>query len=869
MVDLRVPVAVLALVSSVVGQRDADWTCRLEGGRDSEIRSGDRMARGVAEHVSWLGGGVVDLSDDRARLTFGPASWLGVDDATSFTLELELRTRDGGFATPLMCREGPRVHYSLVMGRDPGRVSFEAWGWARERAGSARRMDDGEWHRIEACYDATARFLALVVDGRLESLVPVAQAFDGSPAPSLRLGNNLDPNVHQPFDGALRGLAMRPGVPDAVRAAIDERERARVFERGRAAEMVRAWNDRHRPYRDPSWTAAQHDARATSVRALVQDAIGLWPPPYGGERLAGRASPLSGAADARPTAFPELRPDLPLDVIEGGSLDRDGYRLTRVYWRTFARWFAGGWLYEPGGPVPEGGRAAVLCPHGHWADGARHPVVQARCITLARHGYVVLAVDSLHVEDDRVALSSLSAMTWANLRGLELLRARDDVDAARIGCTGASGGGQQTYYLTALDSGLAAAVPAVMVCHLGEIMPHDGVHCRCNHTPHLARVVDVPEMSAAFAPRPQLFLSVTGDWTRRFPQEGFPAIAALYEALGASDRVASLQWDKGHDYDRPMRNAMYAFFDRHLRGVSEPDAEIEPEGIAVESLAALRALERDDVPRDLGCIAEEFRARLAVDPPDDDVDPARVRGRLRALFGGLDAHAPEVRRVRAPEDDAAPEAWTVAADEDVLLPLLRVRGGGDAGVAIVVSESGKAETLSQRADVVSALRARFAEVWLADVRYVGELDVGRGFRDLHGRFVGLDEGQLAVRDLSRLVSAVPAITGGDEPVHLVGLGWTGAPALIVAAIDPGIRSVLVPQVGPGWREAERRPRLSRVLLHGDLPDAVIASFAERIVLGGTSEDPAWPVAERILGPRLSRSRGPLRDAALVDAVGRL
>src|SRR5438094_784025 len=78
----------------------------------------------------------------------------------------------------------------------------------------------------------------------------------------------------------------------------------------------------------------------------------------------------------------------PLEPVVSGVLLRDGYRVERIYFQAWPGHFAGGWLYIPDrlpAPAP-----AILCPHGHWEDGAMHPVVQARCIGLARKGFVAL-----------------------------------------------------------------------------------------------------------------------------------------------------------------------------------------------------------------------------------------------------------------------------------------------------------------------------------------------------------------------------------------------------------------------------------------------------------------------------------------------
>src|SRR5262249_43450152 len=135
-----------------------------------------------------------------------------------------------------------------------------------------------------------------------------------------------------------------------------------------------------------------------------------------------------------------------------------------------------------------------LCPHGHWASGrfydsganradgektaagARHPL-QARCAQLARMGCVVFHYDMVGYADSQAinhagfrdveaALrlqSLLGLQTWNSIRSLDFLLSLGEVDASRIGVTGASGGGTQTFLLGAIDDRPHVAFPAVMV----------------------------------------------------------------------------------------------------------------------------------------------------------------------------------------------------------------------------------------------------------------------------------------------------------------------------------------------------------------------------------------------------------------------
>ncbi|MCX8107226.1 MAG: hypothetical protein N3G20_00310, partial [Verrucomicrobiae bacterium] len=164
---------------------------------------------------------------------------------------------------------------------------------------------------------------------------------------------------------------------------------------------------------------------ADKLREKVLGSLGLWPLP---DRV-------------------------PLDVRIVGRLERDDVVIERVYYQTLPRVYASGYLYRPRAAMDRTARGAfkprpaVLNPHGHWPDGAVDTNVQARCIGLARLGFVAICPDSTHAIDLPVGLCPIGLMTWNNIRALDFLQSLEYVDPERLGCTGGSGGGQQTLYL--------------------------------------------------------------------------------------------------------------------------------------------------------------------------------------------------------------------------------------------------------------------------------------------------------------------------------------------------------------------------------------------------------------------------------------
>ncbi|MCA8966308.1 MAG: hypothetical protein KDC48_15615, partial [Planctomycetes bacterium] len=101
--------------------------------RDDSWRDAVSIADGAVGNAARFDG-------DRAHIDAGPCP---IDSRQPFTLRCRLRTSRGDFCTPLMARDGEAVGISLVLGRQPGRISFEAWSWTSVRLSSQVRVDDG------------------------------------------------------------------------------------------------------------------------------------------------------------------------------------------------------------------------------------------------------------------------------------------------------------------------------------------------------------------------------------------------------------------------------------------------------------------------------------------------------------------------------------------------------------------------------------------------------------------------------------------------------------------------------------------------------------------------------------------------------
>jgi dienelactone hydrolase len=484
---------------------------------------------------------------------------------------------------------------------------------------------------------------------------------------------------------------------------------------------------------------ARWEARRREVREQVLVATGLWP-----------------------------MPDRPaVEAIIHGKIDRDDYTIEKVYFASYPGHYVSGNLYRPKNKT--GKLPGVLCPHGHWRngrfydageqdalnqikmaaektiEGARYPL-QARCAQLARMGCVVFHYDMVGVADSQPIAhttgftdaeaelrlqSFMGLQTFNSIRALDFLAAQPEVDPERLGVTGASGGGTQTFMLCAIDDRPAAAFPAVMV----STAMQGG--CICENCSYLRQDTGNIELAGLFAPRP-FGMSGANDWTIDIETKGLPELKALYRLYGAEDRVMAKCFPQfPHNYNQVSREVMYNWFNKHLRlGQPKPVQEkpfvaVDPKELSVFDEQHPRpsdALDAVGLRKNITAIAE--RQLGALRPTDGkSLEPYRsaVGTALRVMVGDrlpgpADVDAKKVKTEA--RDNLRLEKWILGRKEksEEIPAVLLVPSDAKAMVVVWVHPDGKASLFRDGKLVAAAqhiLDAK-ASILAADLFLTGE-----------------------------------------------------------------------------------------------------------------------------------------------------
>jgi sugar lactone lactonase YvrE/cephalosporin-C deacetylase-like acetyl esterase len=509
-----------------------------------------------------------------------------------------------------------------------------------------------------------------------------------------------------------------------------------------------------------------------------------------------------------------LEPRCPLEPqLHGEPMKREGYTVERVSFQTRPGVRMTANLYIPDAarkkPAP-----AILMVHGHWKLAKQEPTVQMRCIGAARLGFVVLCVDAFGAGErgigtalgeyhgEMVAATLLPAgltlcglQVYENMRAVDYLETRPEVDKTRIGITGASGGGNQTMYAAAWDKRLRCAVP---VCSVGNYQAY--LHtacCMCEVVPEALSFTEEWAVLSLIAPRPLLVINAAKDSIQFSPAEAKKSLArvgSVYQLYGQPGHLRHEVFDEGHGYSKAMREAMYGFMCLHLKGEGDGSPIPEPP-LTPEKPEDLRCYPGNTRPKDFVTVPklafQESRRVLETadqwlqagqwDKPREWLN--RWIEEERQASGGKLQH-----QVEKHADGSRTIQWQPAAG----ITLTARLEPGDSQVIVLLLHMGGAEA-ARRSPLYQTARRAGLRVLTLDLRATGPLApqrnrIGRAVDHnaaQWGLWLGRPLFQQWLWDIHSLVKILQEVEKVPQrSILYVGEGPAGLLALAAAAVSP-------------------------------------------------------------------------------------
>jgi dienelactone hydrolase len=588
-----------------------------------------------------------------------------------------------------------------------------------------------------------------------------------------------------------------------------------------------------------------------------------------------------------------------LTVRKVAGIKRDGFHLEHLLINTFPDvWMtANAWIPEGiKGRVP-----AVLCVHGHWAGARRDPAVQRRCLGLVKLGFFVLSVDAFSAGERHPAnkrgsyhgallgsalwpagLTLSGVQVYENRLAVDYLQTRPEVDGEKIGITGASGGGNQSMYAGALDERIKAVVP---VCSVGAYRAYlRAACCVCEVVPGALTFTEEGDVLGLVAPRALMVINATKDAFQFSVAQAKLSVARaedIFSLYGKRSSLAHAIFEAPHDYNKDMREAMYGFMTRHLKGegdgkpIAEPKFEVEKE----PDLACWPEIERPATLLTPLLIASREANRLLSWQDDSKLDHKEAwqtrallqRSELAEVLGPL----PSTDRVTGTfgksklNDGLNENTLTLDVEPGITLPVaVRHRTAlGRVGASVLLHQGGREAAL--KLPIAKALIDAGKALYVLELRATGSLrpqrDAVAGSPDHnsteHALWVGRPLAGQWVADVSALVQFLRNQAGiDDRKISLVGVGQASLVALLagvrlkdvsIAMLEPMTTFITQQAYPAGTSMGLLVPGLFRA---GDIPQLLALAAPSRVIIAGGLSNQGKPLDQKGLNTAFAFTR---------------
>lgn len=293
----------------------------------------------------------------------------------------------------------------------------------------------------------------------------------------------------------------------------------------------------------------------------------------------------------------------PLKAKTVRTVDKGAFKVEHIIFESQPGFYVTSSLFIPNEVTKKSKAPAVIYCSGHTPESYRSSTYQHVILNLVKKGFVVFAFDPVG-QGERVGYydpetggsvvgpptrehafpgaqafvtggSLTRDMIWDGIRAVDYLLTRQEVDPARIGITGRSGGGTQSTSIAAMDERIYAAAPENYITNYTRLLQSNGPpDAEQNFVHGIARGLDYADLLAVRAPKPTLVLTTTNDFfSIQGARETAQEVSRIYQAYGKLGNFTMVEDTGSHASTQKNREDMYAFFQEHLNNPGQAHDE--------------------------------------------------------------------------------------------------------------------------------------------------------------------------------------------------------------------------------------------------------------------------------------------------------
>ncbi len=445
-------------------------------------------------------------------------------------------------------------------------------------------------------------------------------------------------------------------------------------------------------------------------------------------------------------------------------------------------------------------------------------------------------MDLIQVLKDLISLDTSVPPGGNYARAIDYLETRPEVDPARIGMTGRSGGAAMSWFTADVDPRIKAVAPVMGISTYAANVRDNTQrgHCDCMFTIN-SHLHDMIHQGALIAPRP--LLMAHGRLDRLFPVAGYTEfeekVRGLYRAYGREEAFRNVVVETGHADSDFLREEVLRWFDRHLMGAVDRKLDMSYEDAPPADLAVFGGTP----PRD----AENYRLHeiFIKTPPFRNYASVigweiRRKELLERLRRGVFAAFPPI--VGVPQAESIGRVAgsgfeelriTTEAGIHVRAFVERTKEAGRPPAILYVASDGEDSGSVLR--LLGTIREQPVVRMAVYPRGVGEAAWEKTFwKDTYrnAMHTGRTVDSMRLWDVLRALEFLRADPGVDPArITLAGNGVAGILALYTALLDPGVEQVTLFRPPSSHVEG---PYFLNVLRHMDLPEAAALLAPRRL-----------------------------------------